>query len=85
MREPIWYTFVYAKCRRNDRITLWGSLIRFADDNSRPWIIGGDFNTVAHRDEKSSQHCADERAILEFNNFLMRAGLSDAGFSGNLD
>lgn len=47
-----------------------------------PWIVGGDFNTIAHPYEKSGHHQADVRSILDFNNFLMSAGLSDAGFNG---
>lgn len=78
----IWYTFVYTRRRRTDRVPLWENLGSFAESICSPWIVGGHFNTSSHPEEKFGRHRADERATLDFNNFLLRAGLSDAGYSG---
>lgn len=40
------------------------------------------FNTIAHPDEKFSKDTLDERSIIDFINFLMKIGISDAGFEG---
>lgn len=78
-----WYSFVYAKCKRDERQVLWDNLVARADVINVPWMVGRDFNTIAHPEEKHGKQKADEKAIMDFNNFQMRAGLSDAGFSGN--
>lgn len=76
-------TFVYAKCRRQQRFELWESLTHIADDVSVPWLIGGDFNVVTMHNEKKGIHPPDVNAMMDFNNFIMRAGLSDAGYTGH--
>lgn len=76
-------SFIYAKCRRSQRMDLWDSLISIADSNSSPWLLGGDFNTITMQNEKKGLHPPDVNAIMDFNNFIMRAGLSDAGFTGH--
>lgn len=76
-------SFVYAKCRRRQRIELWDSLINIADNNSTPWLVGGDFNIITMHNEKKGIHPLDVNATMDFNNFIMRAGLSDAGYCGH--
>lgn len=41
------------------------------------------FNTIAHPEEKLGKHKPDERSITDFNNFMMEAGLSNAGYGGS--
>lgn len=79
----MWYSFVYAHCNKMKREALWDSLIDIADTVDVPWLVGGDFNTIAQPEENFGKIKANEKSILDFNNFLMRAGLSNTNFSGN--
>lgn len=76
-------SFIYAKCRRYQRMILWDDLISIANNISVPWLVGGDFNVITMNKEKKGTHPPDINAIMDFNNFIMRAGLSDTGYVGH--
>lgn len=78
-----WFSFIYAKCRRENQIALWEGLASFGTNIHSPWLVGGDFNTIAHPEEMFGKHKTDERSIMNFNNFLMKVGLSDVGYKGS--
>ncbi|XP_012846985.1 PREDICTED: uncharacterized protein LOC105966965 [Erythranthe guttata] len=77
-------TFVYAKCNRQERLPLWDYLSHHSSDCHEPWVIGGDFNVIKTLDEKQGGSNAHMTGMQDFNDFLVDARLTDAGFVGNI-
>ncbi|VFQ82120.1 unnamed protein product [Cuscuta campestris] len=61
----IWISSVYGLHTRSDREDLWLSL-RTLFPRSGPWIVGGDFNTVASLSEHKGVVCPDLGGIGDF-------------------
>ncbi|KAG6488350.1 hypothetical protein ZIOFF_049593 [Zingiber officinale] len=76
-------TVVYAKCTRLERSVLWGSLEELRPEGDKLWLVGGDFNVISSMEEHSAGVLARPGAMEDFNNFIMLAGLVDAGFVGD--
>ncbi|KAG6538552.1 hypothetical protein ZIOFF_003676 [Zingiber officinale] len=76
-------TVVYAKCTRLERSLLWESLEELRPEGDRLWLVGGDFNVISSMEEHSAGVMARPGAMEDFNNFIMLAGLVDAGFVGD--
>ncbi|KAG6466891.1 hypothetical protein ZIOFF_075313 [Zingiber officinale] len=76
-------TVVYAKCTRSERSLLWESLEELRPEGDRLWLVGGDFNVISSMEEHSAGVLARPGAMEDFNNFIMLAGLVDAGFVGD--
>ncbi|XP_042443883.1 uncharacterized protein LOC122028980 [Zingiber officinale] len=76
-------TVVYAKCTRLERSVLWESLEELRPEGDRLWLVGGDFNVISSMEEHSAGVLARPGAMEDFNNFIMLAGLVDAGFVGD--
>ncbi|KAK8559144.1 hypothetical protein V6N12_042427 [Hibiscus sabdariffa] len=67
---------VYAPCNLHEQALLWGELRALKANKSLCWIIGGDFNAVRLRSEKSG--CSFiESGCREFNNCIADCGLVD--------
>lgn len=62
---------------------MWDSLIQLSQSTFGPWLVGGDFNIISNTFEKAGGVGFDFPSMSEFNDFSLRAGLSDAGFEGN--
>lgn len=67
---PFYFTFVYAKCSRNESYPLWDGFKNISIDNS-PWTIGGDFNIIAASTEKLRGNPPDQNAISDFTSCIM--------------
>ncbi|KAG6469541.1 hypothetical protein ZIOFF_070470 [Zingiber officinale] len=76
-------TVVYAKYTRLERSLLWESLEELRPEGDRLWLVGGDFNVISSMEEHSAGVLARPGAMEDFNNFIMLAGLVDAGFVGD--
>ncbi|KAG6466434.1 hypothetical protein ZIOFF_075772 [Zingiber officinale] len=76
-------TVVYAKCTRLERSVLWESLEELRPEGDRLWLVGGDFNVISSMEENSAGVLTRPGAMEDFNNFIMLAGLVDAGFVGD--
>ncbi|KAG6479146.1 hypothetical protein ZIOFF_062607 [Zingiber officinale] len=74
---------VYAKCSRSERISLWESLLELKPAVDDFWMIGGDFNIITGPNEHSVGTLSNQGVVVDFNNFLMLAGLLDAGYVGD--
>uniref|UniRef100_A0A7N0U2D1 Endonuclease/exonuclease/phosphatase domain-containing protein n=1 Tax=Kalanchoe fedtschenkoi TaxID=63787 RepID=A0A7N0U2D1_KALFE len=46
-----------------------------------PWIVGGNFNVVSNWNEKKGGRMLDDGSMLEFNSFIIQAGLNDISSS----
>ncbi|KAL0434121.1 UNVERIFIED_CONTAM: hypothetical protein Slati_2746400, partial [Sesamum latifolium] len=79
----IFCTFVYAKCYRNRRRTLWEELVKLSNQDV-PWIVGGDFNIILHPNENQGKDMQRLGPMDDFNDIMSDIGLIDAGFEGDL-
>jgi hypothetical protein len=48
---------IYGPNVDNDRKMLWDALVGLISWWDLPWCIGGDFNIICHRSERSSDTC----------------------------
>lgn len=77
-------TFVYARCTSIERVELWDHLVNISQAVQSPGMLGGDFNTILSLEEKRGGNSLNNQGMQDFNEFLIEASLSDAGFEGNL-
>lgn len=75
------FTVIYASYECDVRLSLWNSLLEL-DIGNKPWIIGGDFNTIIDQSEKKGGRPYSRKAMEEFQEFISDAGLLDAGYEG---
>ncbi|KAL2526399.1 Uncharacterized protein Adt_11453 [Abeliophyllum distichum] len=47
----------------------------------RPWLVGGDFNVIAHNGERIGRNTRD-KGTSNFVDIMMDCGLTDVGYSG---
>lgn len=76
---PITLSFVHARCKREDRLSVWEDLLTTKPLNT-PWLVCGDFNLVLNSKEKREGRILSNVEILEFSSFLSKVGLFDNGF-----
>ncbi|KAK8998643.1 hypothetical protein V6N11_084030 [Hibiscus sabdariffa] len=52
--ELVWsqFTAVYANLKKGIRENLWETLLTLCPNDASPWIIGGDFNSIASKEER---------------------------------
>ncbi|XP_073138664.1 uncharacterized protein [Henckelia pumila] len=74
---------VYAKCNRVMRRDLWERLLECQPFDGCPWVVGGDFNIIANPMEHSLGVVNHPGGMQEFADFIVTAGLADAGFIGS--
>ncbi|KAL0447058.1 UNVERIFIED_CONTAM: hypothetical protein Slati_1833700 [Sesamum latifolium] len=80
--DPILCTIVYAKCDKVARGAIW-DFMRSMSDQTTPWFIGGDFNSVISVSERSNGVYPSNHSIEEFNEAIFDSGLLDVGFEGS--
>lgn len=82
---PVFLTCVYAGHTRQARRVLW---LEFQDLAARcvdkPWISGGDFNTIISESERAGATSNRRLDMLEFADMILNCGLIDAGFTGDI-
>lgn len=79
----VFISYVYANCFMLVREDLRDALAVFAGSHDKPWITGGDFNTVQSVSEISDGHAQPQGVIDAFNIVLLDYGLEDFGFIGS--
>lgn len=80
--SPFKMTFIYAKCLDVERQHLRVSLAVDNADNS-PWLIGGNFNTIAQGEVKKGGRYFNLNEIVDFITSNHDAQVYDVGFSGS--
>ncbi|KAL0457103.1 UNVERIFIED_CONTAM: hypothetical protein Slati_1049500 [Sesamum latifolium] len=75
-------TIVYAKCDKVARGAIW-DFMRSMSDQTTPWFIGGDFNSVISMSERPNGVYPSNHSIEEFNEAIFDSGLLDVGFEGS--
>lgn len=83
-QSSIFATFVYGKCSRVERQSLWMDLRRFHSSASlSPWLIAGDFNVITDIDEYFSHSTPDLASISDFQACIHDCELLDLPFTGS--
>ncbi|KAL2498245.1 Uncharacterized protein Adt_23795 [Abeliophyllum distichum] len=82
LSRPMYITPVYASCSPVGRRDLWMGLHQISLVVDGPWMVGGDFNVIAHNGERTGHNTRD-RGTSDFADMMMDCGLTDAGYSGN--
>ncbi|KAG5575878.1 hypothetical protein H5410_056012 [Solanum commersonii] len=60
-------TTVYARCDALERLELWKELELVAEDNTLPWLVGGDFNVILNDEEKQGGMDFTQSKALDFS------------------
>ncbi|KAG5400920.1 hypothetical protein IGI04_015527, partial [Brassica rapa subsp. trilocularis] len=80
------YTAVYAANTSQERTDLWTELTHLHsvfDLDSKPWMMGGDFNQILHSTEQSVPFdYNNSSAMYQFRDTLVQVGLFDSRFQG---
>ncbi|VFQ93056.1 unnamed protein product [Cuscuta campestris] len=80
--SSIWISSIYGKHCRKDRESLWTSLRDLFPRND-PWILGGDFNTVASITEHKGEVCPNIGGIEDFVQTIHDCELFSPPFLGS--
>lgn len=81
--SPFLLTTIYASLHHDIRKILWdrlGSLL--GSSLNLPWLIVGDFNYIANKNENFGGCPPNNRKMFLFNQFLYGGNLIDLGFEG---
>ncbi|KAL2453214.1 Pol polyprotein [Abeliophyllum distichum] len=73
---------VYASCSPAGRRDLWMGLHQISLVVDGLWMVGGNFNVIAHNGERTGHNTRD-RGTSDFADMMMDCGLTDAGYSGS--
>ncbi|KAL2517783.1 Uncharacterized protein Adt_14030 [Abeliophyllum distichum] len=82
LSRPMYITPVYASCSPVGRRNLWMGLHQISLVVDGPWMVGGDFNVIAHNGERTGHNTRDG-GTSDFADMMMDCGLTDAGYSGS--
>lgn len=78
------FTGIYGWDARADRWKTWELIRKLGDEVcDLPWLMGGDFNEVLCRADKSGGAPRATAAMLEFRRAMVDCALSDMGFLGS--
>lgn len=75
-------TGIYGYPEARDRFRTWQLMRSLHTGDQTPWFLGGDFNEILHRSEKSGGRTRLPGQMAAFNSTLSDCGLSDLGFEG---
>lgn len=78
------FSFVYAKCTRSARRSLWSGLADVASP-SVPWLMAGDFNIISRASERKGGAEPSVGAMSDFSSAIEDCELLDAGLSVLVD
>ncbi|XP_056857638.1 uncharacterized protein LOC130506964, partial [Raphanus sativus] len=83
---PIIYSAIYASNIMEERTDLLVELLNLNSTHgldSRPWMIGGDFNQILHSHEHSSfSHSRHASPMFQFRDCLLQLGVFDLRYYG---
>lgn len=83
--NSIFITIVYAKCSRQERLSLWASIREIAlNIEGCPWLIGGGFNIFLEESERVGSDRDWTPEMNDFADVISDCQLLDPGFVGPL-
>ncbi|XP_058782174.1 uncharacterized protein LOC131656479 [Vicia villosa] len=68
---------MYASPLENNKKIMWEELHKLAEDTHGPWLVAGDFNDIAHIEEKRGGVKASMSRCTRFRNSLQMCKLTD--------
>lgn len=77
-----WVTAVYASPINVVRMQLWSELGKMSNYIKGPWLLGGDFNTILHDEEKKGGSPKNRGACRYFSRWFHNAKMIDLKFKG---
>ncbi|KAG2254480.1 hypothetical protein Bca52824_084616 [Brassica carinata] len=84
--QAITFTAVYAANTSQERSDLWTELTQLhstLDLDTKPWMMGGDFNQILHVNEQSVPFdYSNSASMYQFRDTLLQVGLFDFRFQG---
>ncbi|KAF7147810.1 hypothetical protein RHSIM_Rhsim03G0079300 [Rhododendron simsii] len=75
-------TCVYAPTTTADMRVLWQELEAIGRGEDLDWIVGRDFNAIAHQDEKFGGLPRHNWEMADFQDFIQESSLIDLGYVG---
>ncbi|XP_071902725.1 uncharacterized protein [Coffea arabica] len=81
--ETVNASFIYAKCSKAERQTLWSELSSIARSITRLWLVGGDFNVISTLAEYTGRAPQDLGAISDFNTAISNCRLQELSYTGS--
>lgn len=86
---PIIYTAIYASNLSDERNDLWVEFLNLHTTfglDSKPWIIGGDFNQILYSSDHSAfNHNKHSTRMFQFRDCLYQLGVFDLIYQGPND
>jgi len=76
-------TGVYARFSALERLELLQSLEDIAGSMQKPWLVGGDFNTIRNDSEKLGGLPVTQMETIDFNQCIISCALNELNFKGN--
>ncbi|XP_071913990.1 uncharacterized protein [Coffea arabica] len=76
-------SFIYAKCTRAERQTLWSELSSIVGSITWLWLIGGDFNIISTLAEYTDRTPQDLGAISDFNTAISNCRFQELPYTGS--
>ncbi|KAH1098558.1 hypothetical protein J1N35_015479 [Gossypium stocksii] len=76
------FTGFYGAPNVREKAKSWNLLRRLGQNNSLPWLVGGDFNDILYANEKQGGVVRDENRMNAFRKTLDDCQLEDIGFAG---
>ncbi|KAA3476120.1 reverse transcriptase [Gossypium australe] len=81
--KPRWrFTGFYGAPKVRNKAETWALLRRLGENNSLPWLVGGDFNVILCAHEKKGGLPMEEARMEAFRRTLEDCLLEDIGFLG---
>ncbi|KAH1047687.1 hypothetical protein J1N35_038471 [Gossypium stocksii] len=79
----VWrFTGFYGEPIEHERRKSWDLLRLLKQEDSKPWLVPGDFNEILFSFEKKGGRICEERQMAEFRKALDYCELYDLGFNG---
>lgn len=82
-QAPILISMIYARCSPVKIRLLWDDLIQLGQQNTKPWLVMGNFYTMVCQDEKHGGRPINLASVSDFREMILQAGLSDLGYIRN--
>ncbi|XP_060200824.1 uncharacterized protein LOC132629104 [Lycium barbarum] len=76
-------SFVYAFNTKEERKTLWESLVEHSENCTLPWMILGDFNSVLYMDDRIGGNPITWAEVADFQQCMEECGLVELPQQGN--
>ncbi|KAH0636790.1 hypothetical protein KY289_036705 [Solanum tuberosum] len=78
--EAFSVTTIYARCSALKRLDLWESLEEIEGNMQKPWLVGGDLNTIRSESEKLRGLPVTQLETIDFSQCISSCALDELNF-----